>query len=195
MNVVVWARVSSREQKEGYSIDAQLRACRAKAAREGWQVAHEFAVAESAKRGAARAECVCQEGDEYFILDGYIRYTALLELGIEAAPCLVIPSRDLYTPNRQVNQLSAKQEVHLLTVTARPSFTNSNCSMAAPIEACHGNPFFALATNRETVGRYVNLARREAEAPDDTPAAPSVDGGRYSPSASATCGVHAAASP
>ena len=54
MNVVIWARVSSREQREGYSIDAQLRAMRDKAAREGWTVAKEFVVAESAKRGAER---------------------------------------------------------------------------------------------------------------------------------------------
>lgn len=54
MNVVIWARVSSREQREGYSIDAQLRACRTKAEREGWAVVREFAVAESAKRGAER---------------------------------------------------------------------------------------------------------------------------------------------
>ena len=54
MNVVIWARVSSREQKEGYSIDAQLRATRQRAESNGWAVAREFAVAESAKRGAAR---------------------------------------------------------------------------------------------------------------------------------------------
>ena len=54
MNVVIWARVSSREQKEGYSIDAQLRATRERAAKNGWQVVREFAVAESAKRGADR---------------------------------------------------------------------------------------------------------------------------------------------
>ena len=54
MNVVIWARVSSREQREGYSIDAQLRATRERAAREGWKVVREFAVAESAKRGAER---------------------------------------------------------------------------------------------------------------------------------------------
>ena len=58
--------------------------------------------------------CVCREGDQYFILDGYVRYTALLELGIETVPCLVLPSRDLYTPNRQVNHLSSKQEVRML---------------------------------------------------------------------------------
>ena len=56
MNVVIWARVSSREQAEGYSIDAQLRATREKASREGWDIEREFTVAESAKRGADRAK-------------------------------------------------------------------------------------------------------------------------------------------
>lgn len=54
MNVVIWARVSSREQKEGYSIDAQLRACRDRAIKSVWTVGREFVVAESAKRGAER---------------------------------------------------------------------------------------------------------------------------------------------
>ena len=48
MNVVIWARVSSREQKEGYSLDAQLRACRDRATKNGWTVEREFVVAESA---------------------------------------------------------------------------------------------------------------------------------------------------
>ena len=54
MNVVIWARVSSREQAEGYSLDAQIRINRDKAQREGWNVLREFVVAESARRGAAR---------------------------------------------------------------------------------------------------------------------------------------------
>ena len=54
MNVVAWARVSSREQREGYSIDAQIRAMRAKATKAGWTIVREFVVAESAKRGADR---------------------------------------------------------------------------------------------------------------------------------------------
>lgn len=54
MNVVIWARVSSREQKEGYSLDAQIRANRSKAEKSGWTVAREFVIAESAKRGAER---------------------------------------------------------------------------------------------------------------------------------------------
>jgi len=58
--------------------------------------------------------CVCKEGDQFLILDGYIRYTALLELGIETVPCLVLGSRDLYTPNRQVNHLSPREEARML---------------------------------------------------------------------------------
>ena len=54
MNVVIWARVSSREQREGYSIDAQLRVNRERAQANGWNVVREFVVAESAKRGAER---------------------------------------------------------------------------------------------------------------------------------------------
>ena len=54
MNVVVWARVSSREQREGYSIDAQLRVTRDRAKANGWHIVREFVVAESAKRGAER---------------------------------------------------------------------------------------------------------------------------------------------
>lgn len=55
MNVVIWARVSSREQSEGYSLDAQIRINRDKAEREGWNVVREFVVAESARRGVERA--------------------------------------------------------------------------------------------------------------------------------------------
>jgi DNA invertase Pin-like site-specific DNA recombinase len=54
MHVVVWARVSSRQQREGYSIDAQLRGSRDKALKTGWHIVREFLVAESAKRGAKR---------------------------------------------------------------------------------------------------------------------------------------------
>lgn len=57
---------------------------------------------------------VCQEADQFFILDGYVRYNALVDLGVETVPCLVLDSRDLYTPNRQVNHLSPRQEVRML---------------------------------------------------------------------------------
>ncbi len=54
MKIIIWARVSSREQKEGYSIDAQLRATRDMAKKLGWIIVKEFVVAESAKRGSER---------------------------------------------------------------------------------------------------------------------------------------------
>lgn len=58
--------------------------------------------------------CVCREGEKYYLLDGYIRYQILLELGVEEAPCLVLDRRDFYTPNRQVNNLSRVQEGRMI---------------------------------------------------------------------------------
>jgi hypothetical protein len=54
--------------------------------------------------------CVCRDDEKYYLLDGYIRYQILLELGIAEAPCLVQDRRDFYTPNRQVNNLSRMEE-------------------------------------------------------------------------------------
>jgi len=54
--------------------------------------------------------CVCRDGEKYYLLDGYVRYQILLELGVEEAPCLVLDHRDFYTPNRQVNHLSRMEE-------------------------------------------------------------------------------------
>jgi ParB family transcriptional regulator, chromosome partitioning protein len=58
--------------------------------------------------------CVYLEGEQYYILDGYVRYQILVELGVAVVPCLVLKTKDLYTPNRQVNYLTAKQETKLL---------------------------------------------------------------------------------
>lgn len=58
--------------------------------------------------------CVCRDAEKYYLLDGYIRYQILLELGVEEAPCLVLDRRDFYTPNRQVNNLSRVQEGRMI---------------------------------------------------------------------------------
>ena len=42
MRAALYARVSSEEQVEGYSIDAQLRACRNLAREKGWQIVAEY---------------------------------------------------------------------------------------------------------------------------------------------------------
>jgi hypothetical protein len=58
--------------------------------------------------------CVCEENGKYLILEGYVRYTALLEMGVETVPYLILPSRDLDTPNRRVSHLTAYQENRML---------------------------------------------------------------------------------
>jgi len=52
--------------------------------------------------------------DGFEILDGALRYRILLDLGIESVPCLIHNSRDGFTGNRMVNQLSASQEMRML---------------------------------------------------------------------------------
>jgi len=57
---------------------------------------------------------VYHQGSDYFILDGYLRYQVLQDMGVVSVPCLVIDSLDLYTPNRQVNYLSRSQYSRML---------------------------------------------------------------------------------
>jgi ParB family chromosome partitioning protein len=52
---------------------------------------------------------VYPEGDDYVILDGVQRYRALLELGVEVAPCILGPQREAFTGNRMVNRVSPVQ--------------------------------------------------------------------------------------
>jgi ParB family transcriptional regulator, chromosome partitioning protein len=53
-------------------------------------------------------------GESYEILDGYLRYRILLEMGVETVPCLIGQQREAFTSNRMVNQLSASQEMRML---------------------------------------------------------------------------------
>lgn len=58
--------------------------------------------------------CVYQENGHYVILDGYLRYKALEHIGVDTAPCIVYATKESYTFNRMVNQLSAVQESRML---------------------------------------------------------------------------------
>jgi hypothetical protein len=51
---------------------------------------------------------------QHFILDGYLRYLVLQDLGVQTVPCILIPTLDAYTPNRQVNYLSMSQRWKML---------------------------------------------------------------------------------
>ena len=59
--------------------------------------------------------CVYEEDGKYTILDGYLRYRVCEELGIRTVPCLVLPTREAYTPNRMVNPLTPVQENRMLS--------------------------------------------------------------------------------
>ena len=58
--------------------------------------------------------CVFPENGGYVILDGYLRFLACGELGIEAVPCIVYDDKEAYTFNRMVNRLSGYQEMRML---------------------------------------------------------------------------------
>lgn len=58
--------------------------------------------------------CVYQENGHYVILDGYLRYKALRQIGEETAPCIINATKEAYTYNRMINKLSAVQESRML---------------------------------------------------------------------------------
>jgi ParB family chromosome partitioning protein len=57
---------------------------------------------------------VFQEGDHYVILDGFLRYKACQQLELETLPCMVFKDKQGYSFNRNVNRLSAFQEMRML---------------------------------------------------------------------------------
>lgn len=64
--------------------------------------------------GLVEPLCVYQENGHYVILDGYLRYKACEMLEIETMPCLLYRDKQAYTYNRNVNRLSAFQEMRML---------------------------------------------------------------------------------
>jgi hypothetical protein len=60
---------------------------------------------------------VYQENGHYVILDGYLRYKACQQLDIDTVPCMVYVDKQAYSFNRNVNRLSAFQEMRMLRKT------------------------------------------------------------------------------
>jgi ParB family transcriptional regulator, chromosome partitioning protein len=52
--------------------------------------------------------------DSYVILDGYLRYMACQQLGVQSVPCLIYKDNQAYSFNKNVNRLSAYQEIRML---------------------------------------------------------------------------------
>lgn len=57
---------------------------------------------------------VFPEKDNFVILNGYVRYTILLEMGVETIPCIIWKEKEAFTGNRMVNRLSPIQEVRMI---------------------------------------------------------------------------------
>src|SRR4249920_1543025 len=57
---------------------------------------------------------VYPDGDTYVILDGVQRYRALLEMGVDVAPCIIGKQREAFTGNRMVNRVSPVQEHRMI---------------------------------------------------------------------------------
>ncbi len=57
---------------------------------------------------------VFPDNGDYVILDGVQRYRTLVELGVEAAPCIVGQQREAFTSNRMVNRVSPVQEHRMI---------------------------------------------------------------------------------
>jgi ParB-like chromosome segregation protein Spo0J len=63
--------------------------------------------------------CVYRDNGKYSILDGYLRYRACQQLGIETVPCLVYDQKEAYTYGRMVNPLSPGQEIRMLRTSLK----------------------------------------------------------------------------
>jgi ParB-like chromosome segregation protein Spo0J len=57
---------------------------------------------------------VYPDNGDYVILDGVQCYRALLEMGIETAPCIIGRQREAFTGNRMVNRVSPVQENRMI---------------------------------------------------------------------------------
>jgi hypothetical protein len=57
---------------------------------------------------------VYPDGGDYVILDGVQCYRALIEMGVELAPCIIGKQREAFTGNRMVNRVSPVQENRMI---------------------------------------------------------------------------------
>jgi hypothetical protein len=64
--------------------------------------------------GLIQPLCVYHENDHCVILDGFLRFKALEQLGVTKVPCIVYQTKEAYTFNRMVNRLSPYQQSRML---------------------------------------------------------------------------------
>jgi len=64
--------------------------------------------------GLIQPLCVYRENGHYVILDGFLRFKALEQLGVTTVPCIMYQTKEAYTFNRMVNHLSPYQQSRML---------------------------------------------------------------------------------
>jgi ParB-like chromosome segregation protein Spo0J len=64
--------------------------------------------------GLIQPLCVYPENSHYVILDGFLRFKAVQQLGVKNVPCIVYQTKEAYTFNRMVNRLSPYQQSRML---------------------------------------------------------------------------------
>jgi ParB-like chromosome segregation protein Spo0J len=64
--------------------------------------------------GLIQPLCVYRENGHYVILDGFLRFKALEQLGLTTVPCIIYETKEAYTFNRMVNRLSPYQQSRML---------------------------------------------------------------------------------
>lgn len=57
---------------------------------------------------------VYPEGEDFVIVEGVLRYKALVELAVEVVPCIIAERREAFTGNRMVNRVSPIQEHRMI---------------------------------------------------------------------------------
>ena len=120
MRAAIYARVSSEEQVQGYSIDAQLRACRAYASEKGWQVVGEYVD----EGRSARTDNIAKRP----------KFRAMLEdAAARHFDVLVVHKLDRFSRNRRITDESLhklhKASVGFISLTENMDFATAHGQM------------------------------------------------------------------
>src|SRR5689334_8916698 len=54
------------------------------------------------------------DNEPHMLVDGHLRYAAMIDLGAESAPCLIADDDEAFTYNKRVNRLATVQEHYMI---------------------------------------------------------------------------------
>lgn len=79
---------------------------------------------------------LCNNGNEYLLLDGHLRILALIELGETRVTCLVSVDDEGYTYNKYINRLSAIQEHKMIIKALNAGVSEAKLAAALNLDIC-----------------------------------------------------------